>query len=359
MQKTLQVFLWTCVSLITMDLAVSAVLNVAERSGKADRLVQYFDYGRSIPGKLEEWADTPGSPRNLRKVAWRPDMIKASAAAFAQEASGEGPVVRSYGMSFVDNILRAAVKLKPDLLWDSHAGPGAPPNFTYTIFEDDRANRKPGDIVVLGLLSSAVPAMAALSNRTWVFEQPAPFTYPIYQPDGEGLKRIDPLVESLSDEVALATDSIAAEAWRMQLVEEDLFYSLATFGAPFLDHSPFLRLLRRSLGTSHIDAVKNEIVRKGAYPYAVVLERITRQFIKTAKADGLVPFVMLIQSNDPNDADLRAILQPVLQKTDVAYLATADVVSPDNPAAFLPDRHFRPDIDERLASLVLSALFEK
>lgn len=62
------------------------------------------------------------------------------------------------------------------------------------------ANRRKDDVAVLGILSSSVPALAALSNRTWMFEQPAPFTYPVFRPDAQGgLKRIDPLVRSEAD----------------------------------------------------------------------------------------------------------------------------------------------------------------
>ena len=43
-------------------------------------------------------------------------------------------------------------------------------------------------IVVLGFLSSSLHAMASLSNRTWSFEQPAPFTYPVFLPEGAGLR---------------------------------------------------------------------------------------------------------------------------------------------------------------------------
>lgn len=327
-----------------------------ERSGRLGGLVQYFDYGRSVPGKLAQWEANPGATGNLYDVAWRQDAVSLSQKAFTTEPQGTGPVVRSYGMSFVNHILRNAVKMDPDLIWDAHAGPGAPPNFTYALFEDDRDNRRAGDIAVLGILSSSVSGMAALSNQTWVFEQPAPFTYPIYWPEGAGLRRVDPVIQSAQLHRNLAEDQMALTDWYDQLSSEDHFFSQQTYGAVWADKSPFGRLVRRSLATSHVDQTKADIVTTNDYPYVEVLRRMVSAFATTARADGQIPVVMLIQSNGRGDADVLAVTASVLQDMDIPHLATIEHADPRDPSKFISDGHYKPEIDRLFAERFLDLI---
>jgi hypothetical protein len=359
MQKTLKVFGTTLLLLIALDVMVGLTLGWAERTNRLGALVQYFEYGRSVPGKLARWEANPGTRGNLYDVAWRPDLLAHSRAKFLAETgtdiAAEAPVIRSYGMSFVNNIIRNAIDIRPDLVWDGHAGPGVPPNFTFAVFEDDRENRRAGDIAVLGILSSAIPALAAHTNSTWAFEQPAPFTYPIYRPGEEGLLRIEPLVDSAADQRALRADAAARRAWYDQLARNDLFYSLQTFGLPWLDRSPFLRLVRRSLATAHIEDTKAAVLA-GAYPYREVLRRMIEDFARIARADGQYPIVMLIQTRDPRDPDVLDIARPVLQRADIPYLATVEHFDPRDPSGFLGDGHYTPEIDRLFARQFLELL---
>lgn len=346
MKQQVKILALTLLMLIMLDAAVAGVLAVAERQGRLGSLVQYFEYGRSVPGKIDRWRERPGMPGNLLEVAWRDDILANSREGFAAERGD--PVVRSYGMSFVDQILQAAQEQQPGLTLDLHAGPGAPPNFTYALFQDDAANRRAGDVVVLGILSSSVSGMAAFSNRTWVFEQPAPFTYPIYVPGEGGLTRIDPRVATLEDEDALRTDPEAAAVWKSQLRKDDRFYSPVTFGAIWLDHSPFLRLVRRASAVDMLDGRSRAILAKpssGGFPYHETLRRMVTAFAARARADGQHPVVFLIQSRDPTDPDLRVMLRDVLTTHDIPYLATADYYDIRNPVGFLGDGHYTDSVN--------------
>lgn len=349
----LTVFLLAC-----LDGVVALTLGAAERSQKLGSLVRYFEYGRSVPGKLERWAaQQPDQPGNLFAKAWRSDGVAASHAAFLNEPAQTGPVVRSYGMSFVNYILEQAIELRPELAWDPHAGPAAPPNYTYAYFEDDRANRRAGDVTVLGILSSSIPAMAALSNQTWSFEQPAPFTYPIYVPqEGSELKRIDPHITSSEQQRALSQNPDAAQRWTAQLRAYDHFFSATSYEAVWLDHSPFARLIRRSAATSHIAKAQSDIITTQSYPYAQVLQKMMTTFAQTARADGQIPIIFLIQGKDPADPDLLSLARPVLDAAQIPYLATAEHMDTRNAQNFLQDGHFRPRIDRQLAQEFLARL---
>lgn len=357
MRRTLLMMVLICVMVIALDCLVALGLTWAQNGNRLGSLVQYFDYGRSVPGKLKNWVATPGEPGNLFNTAWRSDVIAASDAAFADETNPDAPRLRSYGMSFVNHILEAATRQRPDIHWDNHSGPAAPPNFTFAIFLDDRHNRRPGDTVVLGILSSSVPGMAALSNRSWNFEQPAPFSYPIFQPEGEqGLRRIEPLVNSAAAERNALQGGNAD--WYAQLHREDAFVSPITFGGQILDQSPFLRLVRRSLAKTHVDKVRQAVQSGQDYPYADALQRMIREFANTARADGQYPIVMLIQSGNPQDVNLLPRLQPMLAAENIPYFATAEHFNPRNPAGFIPDGHYKPEIDAAFGTAFLNMLPE-
>ncbi|SEW44306.1 hypothetical protein SAMN04488515_3179 [Cognatiyoonia koreensis] len=357
MRKTLKTACLTLVLLALLDVLVAMTLSWAERTGRFGSLVYFFDYGRSVPGKLARWEAEPNLVGNLYDIGWRSETVASSAASFAKESSDTGPFIRSYGMSFTLNIRDQALALRPDLNWESHAGPAGSPNFTYALFQDDRANRREGDIVVLGILSSVVPAMATHSNQTRVFEQPAPLTYPIYQPDtAGGLVRIDPLITTPEEHRALASDPVARAEWYAQLDQNDAYYSKITYGAPWLDASPLARLTRRALAQSHLDDVASEFVGGDIYPYETVLPRMISEFAKTARDDGQFPVVMLVQTNRRFDPDILAITKSTMDAEGIPYLATAELFDPTDLSGYLGDGHYTPQVDRMFAQHLIDML---
>ena len=360
MLKLLKTLFATFVCLFVIDGMVAVALSaLADRPGPTVALVRYFDYGRSVPGKLREWAGDHDLPGNLFDVAWRTDILRDSTERFSSE-NPQTSYVRAYGMSFVDNIIKAAKAKEPNLQVDLHSGPGAPPNFTYALFLDDRQNRRPGDIAVFGILSSSVTGMAALSNRTWVFEQPAPFTYPVFLPaTNDKLIRIEPLLESATVQRTFLQnpDSTAARAWQRQLGEIDAFYSPEGFALPWLDTSPFARLVRRSLAIKSIKSEKEQLLNDpegGNLPYGAILRRMVRQFAQIAREDGQLPVVVLVQLR--GKPDLRDILFDTLMDDDIPYLATADIQDPNDPGAYVGDGHFKGPVNERFGVALLKLI---
>ena len=357
MIQTLRMSGLVLVMLIALDLAVAGGLAALDRVGAGQALVRYFEFGRSVPGKLERWQNDPDMPGNLHSVAWRDDILARSADAFAAEPDGAGSVLRSYGMSFSGNILREAQALDPDLSVDRHAGPAAPPNMVYELFLADRENRRAGDVVMVTFLSSSVPAMAAMSNRTWNFEQPAPVTYPIFRADAAGgLTRIAPLIETEAQERALSDNPATQAAWAAQLAREDAFYTGAGFGLSALDASPFVRLLRRSAATRAVALREDRVMAGNGTAQAEVLRRMIEDIARITREDGQVPVIVLVQGRDRGDLDMLAAASPALDATGIAYLATVDHADPRDIAAFAPDGHYRPETDRRFAAALLHIL---
>lgn len=349
MFRQIKIVLATLAALVVLDVAVALVLTRAPAG-----LSAFFEYGRSVPGKIAQWQDRPGQSGNLLKVAWRPELLAESTTKFAAEDPAAGPVFRNYGMSFTQQLLAAAQKARPELKVDGHAGPAASPNFVYSIFLDDRANRRPGDVVVFGILSSSVPGLASFSNRVWSFEQPAPFTYPIFRPDAAGgLSRTDPEVVAFTD----MTDPAKAAIFDAQMRTEDALWTPEAFALPALDVSPFARLLRRASAIGAIAAREATITthpEDGPMPWAEVLRRMVRDVARISREDGQIPLIVLIQAHDPESVSLRQALVPMFEAEDIPYLATDEVADPQNSAAFVPDGHLTPAKNDELARRMLA-----
>ncbi len=344
MLRQLKIVLATLAALVVLDIAVALVLTKAPAS-----LRSFFDYGRSTPGKLTQWQDQPGLNGNLLKVAWLPDGLDHARKAFEAEPPGTGPVIRNYGMSFTIQMVETATGMLPGLRSSGILGPGAPPNYVYAAFLDDRAHRRPGDVVLFGILSKNVPGLASFSNQVWAFEQPAPFTYPIFRPDtAGGLTRTDPVVASFGD----FRDPAKSAAFDAQIRTQDMLWTPEAFALPALDASPFARLLRRAFANDAIDARETAVTAHpldGPMPWAEVLIRMIREIDRITREDGQTPVIMLIQSQGTDTAPLMKMLGPTLKELGIAYIATEETAPPTDARAFLPDGHLTPAVNKILA----------
>ena len=356
MRATIKTVFVTLLALVVLDFAVAAALTWTKNSGRLSALNNYFDLGLSVPAKIEAWGDGSNPYGNLYRVAWIETIIAHSAEKYTSEPDERDVTLRSYGMSFSGNIVEKAIALQPSLVADLHGGPAAPVNLTFTLFTEDRGNRNKGDVIAFGILSSSVTKLAAMSNRTWVFEQPAPFTYPIYYPEGEGLRRVDPLIRSATQETDLVTSPGLQRAWYDQLAFHDRYYSDLLFKGRVFDQSPVIRLVRRAVSLRLLGRSEQEIRSAREYPTKDVLRLMMGELKRTALEDGQVPVVVLVQTNNPSDIDLRAFMRPVLDELEMPYIATADYFDPRDSSGFIGDGHYNAEIDRIFGQALLDEI---
>lgn len=352
MARFFKTLLLTILLLAGIDVVVVGALFVADRQGKLTSLVRFFDYGRSVPGKHAVWMDTLGRADNPMEASWIDDVLAAEMTRPATSDDQPPLTIRSYGMSFSANIMRAALNMDQTLNWDMHVAPAASPNFTYYAAQKDRPNRDAGDVAVMTFLSSSVPGMASLSNRTWNPEQPMPFTYPIYRAEGGELLATPPIVNSLSDEMNPAF----RESWDRQLRSEDANYLRVSFALPILDASPFFRLARRAFSSRAETKAKQVMLSEGAFPIAETLQLMAVEFAQTAREDGQLPILFLIQGRNPQDVRLLDMLKPTLDAHSIPYMATVEHVDPSNPAHFRSDGHYAYVKDDIFAAAFLELI---
>jgi hypothetical protein len=78
-------------------------------------------------------------------------------------------------------------------------------------------------------------------------------------------------------------------------------------------------------------------------------------FAESARADGRLPIVLLMGDRGYGDYLYRA-LGPVLDAHQIAFISSHEIAPASDPRTFLPDGHFRKELDERLGTLFLERL---
>lgn len=311
-------------------------------------LTQYFEYGRSVEGKLQRMVrPTDAESHPVVPAGW---LVPGAP---PRPPAPEGKlVVDVYGMSFALHIADALVELDPRFVVDPIGGPSAPPNFTYAAFEKHLPQSR-GDVLVWAILSSSVPYLETLTFQTAGFEQPFPYTYPRYDAvDGE-LTRVDPAITSLAQMRTALAGPVLWEGWVEQLSAHDPYYSPLTFNAGPLDALASVRLARRAYRRRHLTQQRARVhdrtgFRRDALP-AKVLPVLARTFARRARENDRVPVVLLVHDQGFS-THLYELMGAMLEAESIPYFSTHERVSPDDALQFIADGHFQPKLLPSLAA---------
>jgi len=187
--------------------------------------------------------------------------------------------------------------------------------------------------------------------------------YPrFYLDDSEasGLAVVEPPAETLDEFRALLANPEKFRSMRVQLARHDWFFDPWLFDASFADRSAILRAVRRGYGQQRMGALEARVHsrREGFDPdseAARLARAMVVDFGRIVRSDGQVPFVWLINSAGYDD-HLHRLLAPTLEDHDVPYFSTETVAPASDANNFLPDGHFRREIDRKMAPIVLKQL---
>jgi hypothetical protein len=356
LQRVLLTLLWTIGTLIVMDAVIGFAFRMPAESARATSLQRYFDYGRSIEGKLRRYVgSSPDQDAMIVRAGWLSDCD------FPTLVRPGKRMFDIYGMSFSDNIADHLEQLDSNLAGQRFAGPGAPPNHSYACFIRRAQSRVAlAPIQILGVLASSIPRMETLSGLTTSFEQPQPFTYPRYFMGLEGrLVDHSSSIKSREDLRAALSNQGKWRAFLDELSSNDAFYVQRIVQADIFDHSVIARMIRRAFGQRtlrmRIAALKPEAGFLGAPGIAPVLDTMLVDFAARSRAAGLRPIVILFEDRGFGTA-LSAIAAPVLRANRIDFVATSSIASPNDSANFIADGHFTPLVEERIARAVLALL---
>jgi hypothetical protein len=317
----------------------------------------YFDYGRSIEGKVaRQMGTTDDTTAPIARVGWLDSHLGEGEA--VQPAPGKDLLVAIYGMSFAEHVGRAMETVDPNITLRVVAGPSAPPNYSFAAYEADRG-RHQANVAILGILASSVKGMGAMTGMTWGSEVPAPYTFPKYQLKGGELEPIQPEIQSLSQLRMALSDPQQRNAFVDQLRTNDQFFNSFVFERSLLDGSAIVRMLRRAWAKSHQDTITSQIhTPTGFNPdweQVPVLKRMVEEFAASAKRDGKLPIVLLF--NDQGyDAHLYQLLSPTLEQNKIPFVSNHDIAPATDRSNFVPDGHFTPAVNQRMAEKVMAII---
>jgi hypothetical protein len=355
--RFLSIVLWTVGALILIDVAVGRAFHPPADPRRASSLQTYFDYGRSIEGKLRrEVGSTPEQDAAIVKAGWIANECNVATSTPLGKLGFD-----IYGMSFSNQIADYMERLDLGLASQRFGGPAAPPNHSYACFiRRVEAGCQRAPIQILGVLASSVRRMETISGLTTSFEAPQPFTYPRYSltPDGQ-LEGHSPSIATQDDLRAALADPMQWRAFLDELAANDAFYVEQLVRADIFDHSVIARMIRRAWGQRFVRdrtaALRATDGFSGAPDIAPVLRAILLDFAAKARKAAERPIVILIEDQGYGSA-LSAMVTPALQAKRIDFVATSTIVSPDDAHNFEGDGHFIPEANEKIARAVLNLL---
>ena len=344
--------------LVIFDLAAGyAFRPPADPRVEPTSLQAYFEYGRSIEGKLRAMVmpdDESSAP--IANTGWLADGAKAGAltAATAPDRS----LVAAYGQSFTHKMLEQAQQLDPRIEMRLLGGPGAPLSHSFKLQQLDRHEHE-ARVVLVGVLASSLPFLVTETPMLWGFEAPTPFTYPRYRLENGELRATDPPIADLAGLRKALADPQAFRALRATLAANDPGFSAFLFDEDPIDASVLGRLLRRSRGHQR----QTEFLARYHSPTGFVnrdgLLDVARallvEFGQEVRADGRVPFVVLFEDRG-YAGHLVDALGATLAANAIPYVSSGSAAPATNLGNFVADGHFTEVANKRIAEAFVAEL---
>lgn len=353
MKKT-RVVICIFVYLAAIDLLVNILFQYPEdpKETSPSFLQSYFDYGRSVEGKLQ-WMTRPTVDASAPRVngGWlKSDKYLALP---AKTENADQILVAMYGMSHTEQLWKAISKTDNRFLIRGFMAAGAPPNWSYAAYEFDRG-RHEADVAVIGILTDSVFPVTTTTGMTAFFDSSFPYTFPRYTLKDGKLHVAHPPFYDAKGYIDHFYDKSKWGSYRDWLAGNDKYYDGFLFRSSVLDYSTVLRLLRRAYSEREKQKLTSAVYTKTGFVETceeiVVLREIVREFAESARSDGVIPIVYIVNSKGRGDHLFRA-LKPILDQYDIPHLSTHLICPPDDPHVYLAENsHFIPSKDMELAA---------
>lgn len=355
---TLLILAWILIWLVIFDLIIFFAVPPASVLVEPNKLQKYFEYGRSVEGKLfnmigptdetttpiaqigwltpERWQDRPNAPET-------PDSL----------------LIANYGMSFAQHVGRVLAE-EPYITVRFIGGPAAPPNHTYAAFLLDEQSQ--AEVVLMGIQASSVVEMRTNTSMNSAFEHPLPFTYPKYHLTAQGFKAVWPPVRDLATLRQVMNDSARWQAYVQQLKREDSFYDPFLFHHNIADYSALVRFARRAWSKNVNDRVLEAIYGPDGFDKTSevikVLQLMVIDFAERVRSQGRLPILMLFNTRGYADHLYRALAETI-SAHHIPTMSTHTLAPADEPRHFLGDGHFNYKANKQFAQVILTLITQQ
>jgi len=341
--------LWTVIGLALIDVAVNLAFPYPAdpKITEVGQLRAYFEYGRSIEGKLARITrPEPDQTAPITLAGWY-QPLKAEAVGGA----AGGPTVSFYGMSHSVRLAHALARTSHRYQARSVGAPGATANWAFGAFLRDR-ERGQSKAAVLSIMSINAPMVTTMTAMTWNSAFPMPYTADRFELAGDRLRRVPLPYESFEAYVRAFYDPHEWAVARAEFKKHDAYYSDLLMRRSPLDQSAIVRLIRRAYEL-HLERQARARVfdNRGIHADSEeirLLNAIVRAFAEQSRKDGIVPVVFVV-NNYGYGTKLYDALKDTLAGCGIPYLSSHTIVSPTDPRGYLPDSHFTDANDDRLS----------
>jgi hypothetical protein len=350
----IQIAVWVLIGLITIDILINYLLAYPSdpKVTNPPLLRRYFEYGRSIEGRLLRMTRIERSQTAPITLSGWYDHLPI--VEFSSEPPK--PIVSFYGMSHAERLGfalgRTSDRFTPRII----AAPGATSNWAYGAYLRDRGGGK-SRAVVLAFMSLNFPMITTLSAMTWNLDMPMPYTADGFYLNGNQLRVIHPPYTSFEGYAKALSDRNEWSAVRDFFAENDPMYNSFMMRSNVLDHSSLFRLVRRAYGQRLLRSARKAVLDATGFrpdsEQVKVAHAIVHEFAKQARNDGMIPVIFIINNLGYSDYLYKA-LRPILDADNIPYLSSHSIVSPDDPRGYLPDSHFADEIDDKLAAALVT-----
>lgn len=346
-RESLRIALYIVVWVALADWAIGMAF--APGRNRAPELQRYFEYGRSVEGKLSQMVSGVRDGRILG-AGWV-DVQQLRQLPSAPEA-GTDLLVAAYGQSFTINAVNRAAEFDKGMTLRRIGGPGAPASHSYWAYRQDAPLRK-ADVVVFGVLSSTVGQLSSMSGLISMFENPAPFTYPRYRVAEGTLEEELPLIRSEAEfRSAFGARSRQWQDFRRQLAASDKGFDSFTFNESWIDASTVGRLMRRGWVAHHQGYDEGVYSPENGFDTSSDEVRTLRQILlgvdALARSRGERLIVLLLHTKGHGDR-LHVALKDTLDSARIDYISTHSLFSANDPTNFLPDGHYVVQANDALS----------
>ncbi len=354
--------IWILAYLVVADVAINVIFRYPKdpRNINPTTLQRFFEYGRSVEGKLARMTGKPGGP-SARIVA--SGWLDGSAVRIQSKNAERGarPAVTVYGMSHAVQLAEALGKTDESFFVRSVGAPGAVPTWAYEAYVTDK-ERFHSDVVILGIMTNGVSLAGTTSGTTNHFDSVWPYTYPRFFLREGKLERRSPPHLSLKEYKEHFYDPKEWEKYVEWLRLNDKYYDPFLFHKTVLDHSSIFRMLRRAYAYSSRRSLTASVYderlgfRAGSEEIQI-LQSIVVDFSDTARKNGSLPIVFIVNNLHTSDHLYRA-LEPTLTSQSILFLSTHKLCPPNDPRYYLPDSHFLPKKNMELAKGIMRIIRE-
>ena len=351
---------WILGYLILIDIAVNVIFPFPKdpRITSPPEMARFFEYGRSVEGKLARMSRvTEGKSTAVLRTGW----LEAPRVRTVSQGNAEAgrPTITVYGMSHSVQLANDMSRVDPAAPIRSFGAPGAVASWSYAAYLSDRRSYH-SDIVILAVMTLGVPYICTTSGTTNHFDSVWPYTYPRFVLREGRLEVIDPPFQSLEDYRLCFFDQLKWQAYVTWLKENDRFFDPWLFEQTFLDTSSVFRMLRRAYAYSSRRRkeadIYDDITGFNMESEEVrLLLAIVEDFVEEARRDNSLP-VLYVVNNLFSGKRLFDLLEETLNDHDIAYLSSHSVCDPDDPRNYLPDSHFKPAINLKIAREMMQLL---